>query len=223
MISSRPRRWLIKGIKSQILFNTNSLVFGKHLDKVIHFQTDSDLMRFKNNCPALEPPTPERGDQCFSEGIQWPIRAAELWKSFEEKVRQLLKEKDQWGKQKKAKALQLMSKSWLCWPRRKLLWRTLRRSVSVWKKSSAWNWLKEESFKEISEKGEARKELADLWHHWEAKAQQWICREEELQDMLQDKKKQQKKQSVGRRRPRTRRKFQSKSFRSWTHECHRLV
>lgn len=42
MISSRPRRWSIKGIKSQILFNTNSLVFGKHVDKVVNFQIDSE-------------------------------------------------------------------------------------------------------------------------------------------------------------------------------------
>lgn len=37
-------------------------------------------MRFKNNCSSSEAPVPERGNRCFSAGIQWPTRAAEAVK-----------------------------------------------------------------------------------------------------------------------------------------------
>lgn len=99
-------------------------------------------MKFKNNCPSLEPWTSERGDHCFSAGIQWPIELQSCARSLEEEVSQLLEEIDQQGKQEKVKAYCCSGwKVWLFRPRLKLLWRMVRRSVSTWKKSSTWIWL----------------------------------------------------------------------------------
>lgn len=223
MISSKPRRWSIKGIKSQILFNTNSLVSWKHLDKVLHFWADleTQLDEVQEQLFLFRGSSPRTGKSVLlgrNSVIHKSCRSCE--RNFEEEVRQLLEEKDQQGKQKKATPSRSSCQNpGSADPDPELLWRTLRRSASVWKKSSTWNRLKEQSFKEISEKGEPRKELADLWHHWEAKAQRWIRREEELEDTLQD-----KIQTICRREEnKNQEEIQLKiiQIQLWTYGCHR--
>lgn len=178
-------------------------------------------MRFKNNCSSSEAPAPERGNQCFSAGIQWPTRAAEAVKgtskrrsgnSWRKKISRVNRKKtipSHSSCQNPGSADPDQSCSEGRWGEVHQSGRGARR-----------NWLKEQSFKEISEKDEPRKELADLWHHWEAKAQRWIHREEELEDTLQD-----KIQTICRRvENKNQEEIQLKiiQIQLWTYGCHRL-
>lgn len=146
-------------------------------------------MRFKNNCSSSEAPAPERGNQRSSAGIQWPTRAAEAVKGTSKR-----RSGNSWRKKisrvnRKRRLLPAArvrtpgsaDPDWSCSEGR---WGEVRQSGRRARREAG---RRSQSFKEISEKGEPRKELADLWHHWEAKAQRWIRREEELEDTLQDK------------------------------------
>lgn len=203
MISSRPRRWSIRGIKSQILFNTKSRVVRKKQDKVINFRTDSKTRSEDSRTTVpLQNLQPQK-DQCFSAGIEWAVKGASKEKSANSWRKKIsgVNRKRQRRTAAHVKPLALLTQ-------------TEAALKDVEQKCVG---LEEELCVKLAERGELQ---GDLWNRRREKGAGWpltpLGGKSPTVDLQRERARgyapgHKKKQSVG-RRPRTRRKFKSKSF-----------